>query len=231
MVERGAFALVLHSMKRPTPSTANFADNCLSQPPLHAVIFDLDGTLVDSRLDFVAMRRELGAPDHIGLLEYIDGLASASARDAAMAVVHRHETAGAQAATWMPGAEITVNTLHEQGTPIAIVTRNCRAAARLTMQRLGMPAMPLKAREDAPPKPDPEALLAIASQWNIPPPHCAYVGDFRYDIEAAERAGMMPILYLGSSELPAEYSDRGQSLRVLRDFRSLGSWLTRQDDA
>lgn len=194
----------------------------MTHPLLHAVIFDLDGTLVDSRLDFAAMRQELNAPEDVGLLEYIAELSSEDARDQAMAVVHRHEIAGAEAADWMPGAEQAVNTLHQSGTPIAIVTRNSRHAARITMERLGMPAIPLRAREDAAPKPDPEALLAIAEEWQIAPAACAYIGDFRYDIEAAERAGMLPVLYVASGEVPAEY---GKNIRVLRDFRAIHDWL------
>jgi HAD superfamily hydrolase (TIGR01509 family) len=195
----------------------------VSYPPIHAAIFDLDGTLVDSRLDFAAMRQELGAPRDVGLLEYIETLSSARAREAAMEVVHRHEIAGAQVASWMPEAEETLHTLHRQGTPIAIVTRNSRFAARLTMDRLGMPAIPLKAREDAAPKPDPEALLAIAAHWEIAPAFCAYIGDFRYDIEAAERAGMTPVLYVAGEELTADYPP---TVRVLRDFGILPHWLT-----
>jgi HAD superfamily hydrolase (TIGR01509 family) len=194
----------------------------MTHPPIHAAIFDLDGTLVDSRLDFAAMRKELGAPRDIGLLEYIEGLASARAREEAMEVVHRHEIAGAQVASWMPGAEETLHTLHRQGTPIAIVTRNSRVAARLTMERLGMPAIPLKAREDAAPKPNPEALLAIAAQWDIAPAVCAYIGDFRYDIEAAERAGMTPVLYIAGETPTADYPP---TVRVLRDFGILPNWL------
>jgi FMN phosphatase YigB (HAD superfamily) len=73
------------------------------------------------------------------------------------------------------------------------------------MERLGMPDIPLKAREDAAPKPDPEALLALAAQWRLSPAHCAYIGDFRYDIEAAQRAGMLPVLYLGIEEAPSTH--------------------------
>ncbi|MFT7320864.1 HAD family hydrolase, partial [Congregibacter sp.] len=137
----------------------------MNRAGLRAVIFDLDGTLVDSQLDFAAMRQQLGAPEEVGLLEYIADLSSQGDRDQAMAIIHRHEIAGAQAAHWMPGAEQTVHALRQQQIPIAIVTRNSRQAAQLTMERLGMPAMPLKAREDAAPKPDPEALLALASDW------------------------------------------------------------------
>jgi phosphoglycolate phosphatase-like HAD superfamily hydrolase len=147
------------------------------------------------------MRAELGAPEDVGLLEHVADLPSPKERDAAMAVIHRHEIAGALAASWMPGAEHAVNALHAAGTPIAIVTRNSQHAARLTMQRLAMPIMPLKAREDAAPKPNPEALLAIASAWKMPPCECAYVGDFRYDIEAALRAGMLPVVYAGLNEV------------------------------
>ena len=189
---------------------------------LRALIFDLDGTLVDSRLDFAAMRSEIGAPEGIGLLEYIDGLPSPDDRDRAMDVVHRHELAGARAATWMPGAREALVALVERGLPLGIVTRNSGEAARLTMERLQIPSIPLKAREDAAPKPDPEALLMLTREWRLAPSHCAYVGDFRYDIEAAERAGMQPILYVGDGPVPREHE--GQ-VPILRDFRDLPGWL------
>ena len=47
---------------------------------IRGVIFDLDGTLVDSGLDFDLMRREMGiAPGH-ALLEAIDALGEPEAR-------------------------------------------------------------------------------------------------------------------------------------------------------
>jgi len=191
-------------------------------PELQAVIFDLDGTLVDSRLDFAAMRRELTAPESLGLLEYVETLASEREKQVAMDVIHRHEMAGAEAATWMPGAEALLHELHGQGLPLAIVTRNSRRAAQLTMQRLAMPAVLLKAREDAAPKPDPEALLMVAAEFRLAPQYCAYVGDFRYDLEAAERAGMLPVLYVGDAPVASEHRDHPW---VLRDFSDLADWV------
>ena len=158
------------------------------------VIFDLDGTLVDSQLDFAAIRAATGCPEGIGLLEYAAGLAD----DAAARVhgtIHEHEMAGAMAATWVPGADTWLAALRKQCLPTGILTRNSRAATALTLSRLGIEVDIVLTREDCLPKPDPDGLLHIARQWALPCDALVYVGDFRYDIEAARRAGMQAWFY------------------------------------
>ncbi len=49
--------------------------------PVRGVVFDLDGTLVDSRLDFEAMRRQMNLPKGAPLLETIAQLPSEQAAD------------------------------------------------------------------------------------------------------------------------------------------------------
>lgn len=193
----------------------------IALPPPRAVIFDLDGTLADSRLDFAAIRREANVPEGIGLLEHIDELACPTERDRVAAIVDRHEMAGAEAATWIQGAQQVVHGLHHRGLPTAIVTRNSRAAATRTMQRLLMPDMPLKAREDAPPKPDPTALLALADDWQLAPADIAFVGDFHYDIEAAQRAGMIPLLFTAGEQAASP----PVGFHILPLFGLLLSWI------
>jgi len=163
---------------------------------LHGIIFDLDGTLVDSQLDFDGMRRETGCPPQRGLLEHLDTLDDKHARQQAEAVIHRYEMAGARAAKWMPGADILLQRLSVSVMPVGIVTRNSRSAAQLTLDALGAPSIDLITREDAAPKPDPEGLLQLADRWSLGANVLAYVGDFRFDLEAARRANMTSVLFL-----------------------------------
>lgn len=159
-------------------------------------IFDLDGTLADSALDFNAMRRELSLAPGTPLLEHLATLTCPDARQHFHSVVERHELQGAENARWIGDAEQTLCGLKQQGVPLAIVTRNMRSATRRTIERLQIPIERVITREDvAQVKPHPEALLRIANEWQLPAESLAYVGDYTFDLEAAHAAGMGAILW------------------------------------
>lgn len=183
-----------------------------------AILFDLDGTLVDTRLDFAALRRELGFPDGIGVLEH---LAALDDPGPARAVIDRHEMAGADAATWIDGAEQILHILRERGVPTAILTRNSRAAVARTDAVLGLPVDLILTREDCAPKPDPEGLLIIARRLGLDPAETLYVGDFVYDLQAARNAGMAAGLLLnGGNDQFRELADV-----VVQRLTELTAWL------
>lgn len=179
----------------------SYADTVRS---LSGVIFDLDGTLVDSRLDFTRLRRQLACPDGIGVLEYIDTLSPAQQREAHQAVL-AFEQDGADRATWMPGAERCLETLRQWQLPVAILTRNAGSVARHTLERLGARIDLLLAREDCAPKPAPDGLLKITEHWQVPASNCVYVGDYLFDLQAARNAGMPACYY--DPEGSAEFAD------------------------
>src|SRR4051794_26425959 len=58
------------------------------------VIFDMDGTLTEERLDFPKIREEMGVPDGVGILEYISKQEGA-ALERANEILQRHEDAAA----------------------------------------------------------------------------------------------------------------------------------------
>lgn len=159
------------------------------------VAFDLDGTLIDSRLDFPAIRRELDFPEEVGLLEHIATLEDDAKARQAHQVIHRHEMAGAAAATWMPGASGLLDALHNLGLHTAILTRNTRPAVELAKRNLEIPIDLTLTREDCAPKPSPDGLKKIANHFNATAPQLIYVGDFLYDLQTAKAAGALSCLY------------------------------------
>ena len=181
------------------------------------VVFDLDGTLVDSRLDFPAMRAETGCPEGTGLLEYQAQLATARQRQRMGEIIHRYEMSGARSASWMPGARTLLTRMDQAAMPIGIFTRNSRAAAGLMIEALGIPCTDLVAREDAAPKPDPEGLYLLIERWHTPGSHLLSVGDFSFDLEAARNAGIRACLYDPAGDSPF----RKQADLVIRHFDEL----------
>jgi HAD superfamily hydrolase (TIGR01509 family) len=161
---------------------------------IRGAIFDLDGTLVDSRLDFDAMRREIGLDSGTPVIEGVLSLAGSDATRA-WEIVERHERIGAETATVIPGVEDLLEELRRREIHIGIVTRNGGSFARETLRRLGLPIELVMSRDDAAPKPSPQALLKILKVWRLPAERSAMVGDFRFDLEAGRAAGMRAVLY------------------------------------
>lgn len=154
------------------------------------VIFDLDGTLVSSTLDFALIRQQIGCPENTDLLSFIDAMPVESERDQAARIVLQHELDDARNAMWLSGAREFVSRLAQQQLPMAIVTRNCIQATAIKLQNNQVPIDLVITREDAPAKPQPDALLMVAQEWQLPPEQLLYVGDYVYDELAAQNAGM-----------------------------------------
>ncbi|ARN76429.1 phosphatase [Oceanicoccus sagamiensis] len=169
------------------------------------VVFDMDGTLVDSKLDFDAMREELGFPEGQPILEHLDTLSDPLLIDNAHRIIRQHEMAGAKAASWMPGAEAFVHHLKALNIPMAILTRNMREATALTLASLAIPIEAVLTREDCLPKPHPQGLLMLAERWQMPCGNMVYIGDYLFDIEVAANANMRSCLYL--NEHNRHYAD------------------------
>lgn len=184
---------------------------------IHGVIFDLDGTLVSSELDFSLIKAQIGCPDNEDLLDFIAQLPSPYMREEAMNIVHQHELLDAQHATLLPGVSEAIALLNERNIPMAIVTRNFDKAAALKLKNNPLPISTVLTRSDAPAKPDPSALNAIATLWNISADNLLYVGDYIYDIQAAHNANMRACLYAPNETPP--YAD--QADYVLHDFYDL----------
>jgi len=170
---------------------------------IRGFIFDLDGTLVTSSLDFRLIKSEIGCPENEDILSFIEKL-PVHLQQSAHDVVHKHELMDAHTSEWMPGANMFVQKCIEQNMPMAIVTRNSHQSSSVKIERNKIPIDLLITRENSKPKPDPSALLYIANMFSLETSEILMVGDYRYDLEAGRNA-RMPACLVHYDELP-EYA-------------------------
>jgi HAD superfamily hydrolase (TIGR01549 family) len=131
---------------------------------IRGVIFDLDGTLVDSGLDFEQMRREMGLPAGMPILEGIARLGEAEA-ERCRRILHEHEWAGYERATLLPGVAELLACLRERDLRVGVVTRNSRDVSLATLARLEVNCDTLMTRDDGPIKPDPWPVAETCRRW------------------------------------------------------------------
>lgn len=161
---------------------------------LKGIIFDLDGTLANTFLDFAQICIDADLPPGTKILEHCASLSNHAKAAEILSIVERHEMAGAFRAEWILDAELVLTRLFKAKIPMAIVTRNMRKATEITIERLSIPIDFVITREDCLPKPDPQGLLMVANSWGISPENLVYVGDYQFDLIAARNAGMKACL-------------------------------------
>jgi phosphoglycolate phosphatase len=178
--------------------------------PVDTVLFDFDGTLAETALDFARMRREVLAlsarygPAPSKEMYVLEAIAHVQqqlvARDAQAARVFAQEAErilidiemeGVDQARLFPGVEETLQTLREREVRIAIVTRNCRPAVERIVVRFSLPHDVILTRDDVTRvKPNPAHLLEALCQLGSRPEWALMVGDHPMDILAGRQAGM-----------------------------------------
>ncbi|MDE7064009.1 MAG: HAD family hydrolase [Desulfovibrionaceae bacterium] len=186
---------------------------------MKAVIFDLDGTLLNSLEDLAdACNAALtGAryPSHplddyrkfVGngietLLRRAlpPGEADRLGREAFTALVDAMR--GIYGKAWnvksapYPGIPETLKALADRGIRLGVLSNKPHPWTEEII-RYYFPHIPFAevrgAMPGVPPKPDPAAALAIAARLDLSPDECGFVGDSNVDIHTAVAAGMIPV--------------------------------------
>ena len=179
-----------------------------------AVLFDLDGTLIDSLADLGEavnrMLAELGYPGHPeaayrefigeGARRLVERALPASARAEAALVERALERYQAHyAACWhertqvYPGLRELLTELASAGVRLGVISNKPDAFTRLCVAHF-LPETPfavvLGQRDSVPRKPDPAAAHEAAATWGGTAERCVYVGDSGVDMRFAQAAGM-----------------------------------------
>jgi phosphoglycolate phosphatase len=208
-------------------------DNVTSQRIIRAVLFDLDGTLIDSAPDLAAaadkMRLDRGLPS----LPYENyrPMAGAGARGmlgVAFDMTPEHpnfiawreeffsnyEMCLTQRTKAFVGVEELLATLSMRGLAWGIVTnKSMRFTDALVRQMplLRDAAVVISGDTTAHAKPHPEPMFEASRRLKTAPQYCVYIGDDKRDIEAGQAAGMPSLAatwgYMGSHDVNSWQAD------------------------
>lgn len=167
-----------------------------------AILFDLDGVLLDSTACITRHWQQWAELHHLDLAE-IMSVAHGRRTIETMRLVAPHlaveeearrfaemEAADAEGVVAIAGATALLDSLPAGAW--AIVTSGSRevAAARLKSQGLPVPTIMVTAEDVINGKPDPEPYVAAANRLSVPAAHCIVVEDSPAGIAAATAAGM-----------------------------------------
>jgi phosphoglycolate phosphatase len=207
-------------------------------PHSAAVVFDLDGTLVDSRADIVdavafALAEHRATPrspaeiaSYVGdgarlLVARALGLRADDARvDAVLATfLARYEAHPADSTVPMPGALDALDAL--SALPLAVCTNKPRRVTELVLGHLGLTArfdVLVAGGDVGRGKPSPEPLLLAAERLGFPAERVVMVGDGVQDVECGRAAGALTVAVLGGFGAEA-------TLRAARPDRIIATLL------
>jgi 2-phosphoglycolate phosphatase len=221
--------------------------NARMNHPVDAVLFDLDGTLIDSAPDLAGAANDLRAQRGLEALPYeaLRPMVGAGARgmvgvafgvrpgedgfeplrDAFLA---RYAERMLERTRVFDAVEPVLRTLSAAGVPWGIVTNKITRYAEPVVRGLGLDARAgvlISGDTTAHAKPHPEPLLEAARRLGREAARCVYVGDDVRDMQAGRAAGMATLAagwgYLGQGE----HIDAWGADAVLKEPAQLLNWL------
>jgi len=214
------------------------------------VIFDLDGTLINSeaillrsqvetfaRHGLVHPGREAGlgivgltlniALMQLAGLDEPDEALTETYREVFGAMRRQAETDPTLAEPLFPGvADMLAVLAGQPGLRLGIATGKSRRGVEYIVERFGWQDLfqTVQSADDAPSKPHPGMILRAMAETGAAPERTAMVGDSSFDIEMAVAAGVMPIAVSWGFQPPASLVALG-ARHVLTDCRDLPGLL------
>jgi len=181
-----------------------------------AVIFDLDGTLLDTLEDLAdsmnAVLKSGSFPEHaVAAYRYFVGdgmemlvrrVLPAGEQDDALVARCMAAMEAEYGRRWAdktrpyPGIPEALDALEQRNVPKAVLSNKPDAFTRLTVEKLlaGWTFDPvIGVRSGIPRKPDPAGALQIAARLQVRPRECLYLGDTNTDMQTARAAGMFAV--------------------------------------
>lgn len=183
--------------------------------PFDAVVFDMDGTLLDTEAVFKSIVYEVCGDLGFAMTDLVHGQMVGSSHEATAALLARtfgpkfsYETFEdrcraamtlrmAKSVPVKPGAVDLLAALRELDVPLAVATSSRSNHALTHLEAAGVIGLfdTIVTRDDvANPKPHPEPYLTAAARLGVEPVHCVAFEDSVSGVRAAHAAGMRTVM-------------------------------------
>ena len=181
------------------------------------VIFDLDGTVVETSYDWQQIREEIGAGE-TSILTYLETLEEPE-RSRKRTILERHEAAQTETAVLQEGILDFLGALRAKDVATALVTNNSRQNTEYLLNKFELTFDYVLTRESGLWKPSGTPFLEVMRRLGLKPDDCCLVGDTRFDVLAGLDAGIAAIFLLSNE--PERYADF--PVKVFADMKSLSN--------
>src|SRR5512140_729349 len=176
-----------------------------------AVLFDLDGTLLDTIPFILAAVRHAfdGYPRAPTDAEWIDGIGTPLKTQLAQFAVRPEDVEGLYEkyrSFWLgkhdrftkpfDGVVEMVRALHAAGHPLGVVTAKVEVGAHRSLRLVGLDSLMsvvVAADSGVPAKPAPDGVLLAARRLDREPAETVFIGDSPHDVAAGNAAGVLTI--------------------------------------
>ena len=165
---------------------------------IRAALFDMDGTIWDSPIDWLAVRHEIdlpvdGRPIYMQLMEM-----PLKERARGIRILERHEALGVENGALVPGTEELLQYLRDAHVKCALVTNNSRRSVERVLERNPLAFDVILSRDEGALKPDPQAFLSALERLDVRPDEAIAIGDAHLDLIASDRAGIAEFILVGN---------------------------------
>ncbi len=210
-------------------------------PPFGAVIFDMDGVLVNTEPIYVEVEQNNFRKLGLTILEDEHKTYQGTATDRMWQVLkEKYEIEqtveelvqmtnslitpyfmSLQSIEIMPGVELLIKNLKEKKIPLALASSSYPDVIEIILQKTGLKDYfdaVIDSQMVGVSKPDPDIFLLAAQHLGVLPERCIVIEDSANGIKAAKSAGMFCIAYAGPG---TELQDQSQADIIITDFKEL----------